>query len=245
MNKSIDAYDNRARVTRYDADMDLMHPNRHKMVDVSLEILPFQASQPISVLDLGVGTGYFAMRLLNEYPHATLTGLDGSEAMIDLAKTRLSEFVDQGRVSFIQARFQDLDSAVPGNDRFDLAFSSYSLHHLDADEKHRAIDQTIRRLKHGGWFLNADLVSHRSSEIESAIQEARVSGIHHRNGGRDERFATLADIRIFLDGLEATEGDQPLTVEEDIEIFRSAGVTNASILWKEYREVVVGGCTLH
>ena len=41
MNKnSITAYDLSARVASYDADMEIMHPNRSKMVDIALEILP-------------------------------------------------------------------------------------------------------------------------------------------------------------------------------------------------------------
>ena len=35
---SIDAYDLPARVASYDADMDVMHPNRTKMVDTALRL---------------------------------------------------------------------------------------------------------------------------------------------------------------------------------------------------------------
>jgi hypothetical protein len=37
---SIAAYELPARVASYDADMDVMHPNRHKMVGIALEIFP-------------------------------------------------------------------------------------------------------------------------------------------------------------------------------------------------------------
>ncbi len=45
----------------------------------------------------------------------------------------------------------------------------------------------------------------------------------------------------FLDNLEATEGDQPLTIDEDLTMLRACGVSNATVFWKEYREVVYGG----
>ena len=51
---SIAAYERPARVASYDADMDVMHPNRHKMVAIALEILPFDPAAPITALDLGL-----------------------------------------------------------------------------------------------------------------------------------------------------------------------------------------------
>ncbi len=241
MSKSIDAYENEKRVKSYDADMDLLHPNRHKMVDVALEILPFHFTQEIKVLELGVGTGYFALRLLQQYPSATLTGLDGSAAMIELAATRLSEFVEQNRVDFVKSSFEEMDAALPGTNLFELVFSSYSLHHLNKADKRRVIEGVVTRLAPGGWFLNADLVSHPFAEIEKSIQDVRVAGIDKRNRGKDKRFNTRELIRTFLDNLEATEGDKPLSVGEDLVIMRESGLPNATIFWKEYREVVVGG----
>ncbi len=48
MEKSIDAYD---------ADMEIMHPNRFKMVKVPLEFIPLNGDAPLYALDFGVGTG--------------------------------------------------------------------------------------------------------------------------------------------------------------------------------------------
>ncbi|MDA2925156.1 hypothetical protein MYX65_11005 [Acidobacteria bacterium AH-259-L09] len=54
---SVKAYDLPERVRTYDADMDIMHPLRWKMIEVALEILPFHQTQSLRALDLGVGTG--------------------------------------------------------------------------------------------------------------------------------------------------------------------------------------------
>ena len=43
-----------------------------------------------------------------------------------------------------------------------------------------------------------------------------------------------------MNDLEASEGDQPLTLEEDLRILRDCGVA-AEVFWKEYREAVIGG----
>jgi hypothetical protein len=72
--KGIDGYDLPQRVADYDAEMELMHPNRAKMVEVALEVLPFGVEGPLRALDLGIGTGYFTSRLLEAYPRPRSTG---------------------------------------------------------------------------------------------------------------------------------------------------------------------------
>lgn len=50
--RSIAAYDISERVKTYDADTELMHPNRSKMVDVALEVLPFPKTAALQAVDL-------------------------------------------------------------------------------------------------------------------------------------------------------------------------------------------------
>jgi ubiquinone/menaquinone biosynthesis C-methylase UbiE len=82
---TITSYDIPERVCRYDADMDVMHPLRHKMIEVALDVLPFGESAPLRVLDLGAGTCVFTGRLLEEFRGATVTAVDGAESMPELA----------------------------------------------------------------------------------------------------------------------------------------------------------------
>jgi len=44
-----------------------------------------------------------------------------------------------------------------------------------------------------------------------------------------------------LDQLEAEDGDCPLTLAEDLEIPAAGGMTDVSVLWQQYREVVAAG----
>lgn len=43
---SIDACDPPDRVARYDADIDIMHPLRHKMIEIALQVMPFRFDTP-------------------------------------------------------------------------------------------------------------------------------------------------------------------------------------------------------
>ena len=66
--RSSAAYNLPERVASYDADMEILHPNRETMVQVALEVLPFEPGRAIRALDIGVGTGYFTERFLRRFP---------------------------------------------------------------------------------------------------------------------------------------------------------------------------------
>lgn len=237
--RSIVAYSDSERVERYDADMDLMHPNRHKMAEIILEVVPFGSGDAFHVLDLGAGTGFLTWTLLQRYPRVTVLGVDGSEAMIELARSRLADAGE--RVRLVTTRFEEIEAAVAGDEQFHLVLSSYALHHLDHRAKRRLLEFSVDRLAPKGWFLNADLVASPHSEIEAIIQDLRARGIVTRSGGSDPRFTSVERAKVFLDDLEAMEEDQPLSMEEDLRLIRACGIPNASVFWQEYREIVYGG----
>ena len=236
---SIEAYDLPERVRTYDADMDIMHPLRHKMLDVALDVLPFSQSGALRVLDLGVGTGAFSLRLLERYPNSSVVAIDGSSSMLELARTRLHEHTE--RVDFVVADFRSIPAALLEPDSFDVVISSYALHHLNAEEKENALTSVAAAMKPGAWFLNADLVVAQSPDIEERIQSIRVEAVTQRAPEGDERFASPAATRQHLRDLEEAEQDQPLTLAEDLRVIRDAGIDNAEVIWKEFREAVIGG----
>lgn len=235
---SIDSYDLPERVRTYDADMEIMHPLRRKMIEISLEILPFPKSRPLQVLDLGVGTGMFSKRFLEKYTNSRVVAIDGAASMLELAKSRLGELAQS--VEWVVSEFQTMPATLTRPDIFDVVISSYALHHLNAQEKSAVLKSAVKAIKSDGWFLNADIVVAGSPDVEHRIQEIRVEAITNRALGQDKRFCSTNATRQFLDDLEAKEQDQPQTLEKDIGILRESGI-DAEVFWKEYREVVIGG----
>jgi len=126
--RSIGAYDVSQRGESYDADMELMHPNRSKMVQVALEVLPFPKTAALRAIDLGIGTGYFTERFLNYFPKSEVLGIDGAQAMIELAKARLRSLAS--RVRFVTGDLRSLQRLTGGVGKADVVFSAYALHHL-------------------------------------------------------------------------------------------------------------------
>ncbi|MCP5042966.1 MAG: class I SAM-dependent methyltransferase [bacterium] len=236
---SIEAYDLPERVRAYDADMDVMHPLRWKMIEIALEVLPFQQGRALRALDLGVGTGVFSKRLLEKYPNSTVVAIDGAASMLQLAEARLGKLAQ--RVEWVQADFRSIPDAFTEPGTFDVAISSYALHHLDTREKLAALKTVVQAMKPGGWFMNADIVIAAASDVEQRIQEMRVQAVTDRAPADDERFCSARATRQFLDDLEEAEHDRPQTLAEDMRVLRESGIASAEVFWREYREVVIGG----
>jgi ubiquinone/menaquinone biosynthesis C-methylase UbiE len=238
-NRGISAYTLAERGRSYDEDMELMHPNRAAMIAIALQVLPFARSQPLRAIDLGVGTGYFTERFLDRFPQASVWAIDGAEAMLKMAQVRLGPRAS--RVRFVIGDFRNLASLIASEHSFDVVFSSYALHHLDRSAKAAVIRQIGALLAPGGWFLNADICQSESPDLEERVQTLRVEGIVQRNQGRDARFADAAATRRYLDELEAADGDQPLSLSEDLRVLTEGGLRQAGVFWLEFREAVTGG----
>jgi ubiquinone/menaquinone biosynthesis C-methylase UbiE len=237
--RSIAAYDVLQRVKTYDADMELMHLNRSKMVQIALEVLPFPKTAALRAIDLGIGTGYFTERFLDRFPNSRVLGIDGAQAMIQLAKARLTSL--GSRVQFVIGDFRRLQELAPGAGTINVVFSAYALHHLGRPDKEKVLREAVELLVPGGWFVNADLIVSDSQELQSRFQELRVAGIEKRARGSDSRFADSASTRQFLADLEKNERDQPLTLADDLALLQRSGLKNVSAFWLEYRELVSGG----
>ena len=236
--KTIKSYDVPDRVAEYDADMDIMHPNRIKMVDVALEILPFERESSFTALELGSGTGYFTKRFLEYYPNSNIIAVDGAESMLELAKERLGILTE--RIDFRTGDFRNLKNLISEDTSVSVVFSSYALHHLNKTEKLNTI-KTIRNfLGPGGWFINADLSKPANPEAEKRIRNIRIDGIIKRAHGSDERFLDFNTTSKFIGDMEANENDRPITITEDLQILEEAGLKSPSVFWLEYREVVYG-----
>ena len=103
------------------------------------------------VLDLGCGTGTFAIMLKTRHPTAKITGLDcDPNILIQAQKKKISAGVD---VTFDES----MSYTTPYSEReFDTVFSSLFFHHLKSVEKLRTIREVYRVLKPGGFFHVCD-----------------------------------------------------------------------------------------
>jgi tRNA (cmo5U34)-methyltransferase len=124
-------------------------PGYREMVYALVRVLPFQASAPIQVLDLGCGTGTVTEAVLTAFPTACVTCVDIAAPMIAIARAKLAGFE---RVAYVVGDFNALELDGP----YDAVVSSLALHHLNTDDDKRACYSRIYNgLKPGGVFYNA------------------------------------------------------------------------------------------
>ena len=116
------------------------------------------------VLELGVGTGETARRLLDAHPSATLLGVDGSEDMLAAARAALPS----ERVELRLARLQE---PLPTG-TFDLVVSVLAVHHLAGEEKAELFAHIAAALEPGGRFVLGDVVvPDRAEDVTIEVEE--------------------------------------------------------------------------
>jgi tRNA (cmo5U34)-methyltransferase len=100
------------------------------------------------ILELGIGTGETARRVLAHHPDAQLVGIDSSRHMLEEARRALPN------ADLRESRLEDPLPEGP----FDLVFSALAVHHLDPAGKAALFRRVAAVLAPDGHFVLADVV---------------------------------------------------------------------------------------
>ncbi len=126
-----------------------------------------------SVVDLGCGPGDIAIRLGRAAPTVRITGVDGSAAMLAIARAALRSAKLESRVGFLEGRLPGVTLAERS---FDLVLSKDMLHHLPDPQ---VLWREIRRLgRPGAAVCVMDLCRPATAAAARDIVE-RVSADEH------------------------------------------------------------------
>lgn len=106
---------------------------------------------PKHILDIGCGTATLSLMLESTFPEACVTGLDGDEKILAIAKHKGQEA--QSKIRFVKA----MSYAIPVSaGLFDVVTSSLMLHHLNAGAKTKTLGEAYRVLQPNGTIAIAD-----------------------------------------------------------------------------------------
>lgn len=108
---------------------------------------------PYHLLDLGCGNARFLAPCLQSAPPASYDGVDLSASALDEARTYLDGIPNTAlhHKDMLQA-IEDTDSA------FDIIFTGFAVHHLDAAAKQQLFHACAQRLVPGGRLILVDVV---------------------------------------------------------------------------------------
>ncbi len=113
-----------------------------------------------TVVDLGIGTGDFAFRILNKNPNIIVIGLDLDPIMLGKARERLKCFMP--RITIKKADIRQIESYH----NLDAVVSALTVHHLVAKEKRSLFGMIYQMLNPGGIFIIADIMAPDDGKIQ-------------------------------------------------------------------------------
>ena len=117
-------------------------------------LLMFKPGQKLKVLDLGCGDGSMTLTLLPAERIDTYIGCDLSKPALDIAQRQIDALSISAKLlcdDMLKVAEEQPDQST------DLVLSSYAIHHLNANNKQRLVDQVTRVLKPGGQFVLIDI----------------------------------------------------------------------------------------
>ena len=111
----------------------------------------FKSRNPKHILDIGCGTATLSLMMENSFPEACVTGLDGDDQILAIAKEKAGRA--QSKIRFIQAMSYNVPVSA---NLFDVVTSSLMLHHLNALDKEKTLEEVYRVLQPNGTIAIAD-----------------------------------------------------------------------------------------
>jgi tRNA (cmo5U34)-methyltransferase len=194
----------------YDFCADKVVPRNTELQRKLVKAIPNPRGAELNFLDLGVGTGQTSLFVLEEFPRASLIGVDLSAAMLEVAHRRLARY--DGRVRLVQSDFCKADFASLGAP-FDCVFSAASIHNCLDEDKRALFAKIAGALKPGGCFVNADFFKFESDVLAKAARDYYVDFVKNNlNGAEREHWVK-----------HATTQDIPASIEAQSKWLRDAG----------------------
>lgn len=139
-------------------------PEREQLFSTIIRRLAEEPLPAPHIVELGIGPGYLAERVLQRLPQVAYEGVDFSTAMLDLARQRLANFGE--RVRFTQADLLDDDWIQRVQRPVGAVISTWALHDLGGEAQTAQVYRACARLlPPGGLLLNGDFVKPEETSL--------------------------------------------------------------------------------
>jgi len=212
-------------IVDYDACCNKVVPMNDEIHNLIVDSIPFDRKSRIKVLDLGVGTGLGALKILNEFPNSQLTGIDFSSKIISRARERLKIFGN--RVKLIEADFNKIDFP----EKYDVIVSVVTIHNSNETDQKKLMKKIFNYLNDKGCFLNGDFARTKSEFLNKKLDEFYKEYL--RNNLRGE------ELKVWLH--HAFKEDKPIALEDQLLWMKEAGFREIECIWRHQNLAIYYG----
>jgi len=196
------------------------------------DLLPFEADDAFTFLDLGAGTGSAARTILTMYPRSDAVLAEFSPPMIAEGARELVAY--EGRFRYVE--FDMVEGNWPDEipSGLDAVITSLCIHHMPDSRKQGLFVEILDRLAPGAWYMNYDPVTSEDPLVEEVWQ--------HTN---DRADPDAADKRLHRTPPEHARYENHvrymIPLERQLGYFRDAGFEGVDVYWKYLENVIYGG----
>lgn len=162
--------------------------------------------EPVTILDLGCGTGLELEAIFKKAPAARVTGIDLSGEMLEKLSKKYHSRASQ--IELIQGNYLEWDM---GREKFDYVISVMTVHHLLPKPKEQLYRKINRALRPGGTYIEGDYYVSGEKEREFL-----------------EKYQALDE-----EGRGRYHIDIPFSVETQRRLFSGAGFSRMEVIWEE------------
>jgi tRNA (cmo5U34)-methyltransferase len=165
---------------------------------------------PVTVLDIGCGTGLEFGPIWARAPRAAITGMDLSGPMLAQARAKFGS--RDGHLTLVQ---QSYVAASLTRNAYDYVVAVLTVHHLPPDTKRRVYAEVRAALRPGGAYIEGDHSA--SPETEKEALRWYTAYVSHLPGG----------------ARGAWNYNLPLSVATQQGLLREAGFHEVALTWEE------------
>jgi tRNA (cmo5U34)-methyltransferase len=176
-------------------------------------------------VDLGIGTGALAERILRRVRTAQMIGIDVDSKMLDEAARRLKPVAGER----LQLKLQDFGSGLPTEQNG--YFAALALHHIaQLDSKQALYRAVYDALAPGGIFVNAD-----------AMFEELGSNQHRSRWAKHLVSSGFTESEAYGHLQSWQQEDCYFSLEIELGLLQKAGFARRDVVWRYGPMAVVAG----
>lgn len=220
---------------------DLFVPHRTLQLRMLADLVPAEDGH-FGVLELGCGEGLLSDRLLARWPHATVTGLDASPAMLRAAQARTARHA--GRFRALEGRIEEIGQLWDGEAPRAIV-SSLAVHHLTHQQKRDLFGWAARTLAPGGGLFIADLLWPVTPAARGLAARAWDEAVERASAeaGLPEALTVFREDGWNMYALDRPDPeDRPAPLAAQLVWLAEAGLESVDVYWLFAGHAIFGGC---